>query len=63
MPSARHRPAEAVMNWFLWPGEKLCDIVGLTKPDDRQGFRIFANMIVWGVVIVGIAVAVGMWTS
>lgn len=49
------------MGWLLWPGEKLCDWLGLTRPDDRQGFRIFANMVIWGLVIVAAAVVAGNW--
>jgi hypothetical protein len=47
------------MNWFLWPGDKVCDLLRLTNPDDRQGFRIFANMIIWGAGIVVAAVLFG----
>ncbi len=43
------------MRWILWPGEKACDLVGLTAADDRQGFRTFVNMIVWGFAIVAAA--------
>lgn len=49
------------MTWLLWPGEKICDLIGLTDPDARLGFRIFANMIIWGVVIVGTALVYGRW--
>ncbi len=51
---------EVPMNWFLWPGNWLCDRLGLNDPDDRQAFRLFANMIVWSLVIVLAAVAFGM---
>jgi hypothetical protein len=47
------------MNWFLWPGDKLCDLFGLTRPDDRVGFRTFANVVIWGLVIVVAAVVYG----
>ncbi|HIJ62466.1 MAG TPA: hypothetical protein HPQ04_07215 [Rhodospirillaceae bacterium] len=47
------------MNWFLWPGDRLCDVLGLREAGDRQGFRTFANIIIWGVVIVGTAIFVG----
>ncbi|MBY0429595.1 MAG: hypothetical protein K2Q10_00235 [Rhodospirillales bacterium] len=40
------------MKWFLWPGDRVCDLLGLRDPDDRQAFRLFANMIIWGFVIV-----------
>ncbi len=43
------------MNWFLWPGDRICDLVGLTDPDDRQLLRLFANMVIWGAVIVAVA--------
>lgn len=43
------------MNWFLWPGERVCDLAGLRDPDDRQVMRLFANMIIWGAVIVAVA--------
>lgn len=46
------------MNWFLWPGEKACDLVGLTDPDDRLGFRLFVNLIFWNLVMVLVAVVV-----
>jgi hypothetical protein len=39
------------MNWFLWPGDRICDLLHLSAADDRQAFRTFANIIVWGVVI------------
>ncbi len=45
------------MNWFLWPGNKVCDLVGLHDPDDRQVLRLFANMIIWGAAIVVTALA------
>ena len=48
-----------MMNWFLWPGDRLCDLVGLREASDRQGFRTFANIIIWGIVIVALAIAVG----
>jgi hypothetical protein len=51
------------MNWFLWPGDKVCDLLGLTDPDDRQGFRTFANMIIWGAVIVGAALVMGRYVA
>ena len=47
------------MNWLIWPGEKICDLLHLTDPDARLGFRIFANMIIWGVVIVAAAIVYG----
>lgn len=48
------------MNWFLWPGNRLCDLLGLRDRDDRQAFRLFANMIFWSLVIVLAAVLFGM---
>lgn len=51
------------MNWFLWPGNRLCDLLKLTNPDDRQAFRLFSNMIIWSVVIVLAAVGVGFVTG
>lgn len=48
------------MNWFLWPGDKVCDLLHLTNPDDRQAMRLFANMIIWGTVIVGVAVIIAV---
>lgn len=49
------------MKWFLWPGDRVCDLLGLTDPDDRQGFRTFANMIIWGIVIVCLAFVFGKY--
>lgn len=51
----------AAMNWFLWPGDRLCDLLGLRNADDRQAFRLFSNMIIWSLVIVMIAVLVGLF--
>ena len=51
------------MKWFLWPGERLCDLVGLKDLDDRLGFRLFANIIVWSLLIVLIALAYGIYGS
>lgn len=51
------------MNWFLWPGNRLCDLLGLRNADDRQAFRLFSNMIIWSLVIVMIAVLVGLFGS
>lgn len=45
------------MRWFLWPGDKVCDLLRLQSPDDRQAFRVFSNMIIWGAVIVLTALA------
>jgi hypothetical protein len=49
------------MNWFLWPGERLCDLLGLKNADDRLGFRMFANVIVWSLLIVLAAVVYGIY--
>lgn len=46
------------MKWLLWPGERVCDLVGLEDPDDRQGLRLFANVVIWGAVIVIAALVV-----
>ena len=51
------------MNWFLWPGDRVCDLLNLHNPDDRQGFRTFANVIIWGVVIVFGAFIFGKYFS
>lgn len=40
------------MNWFLWPGERVCDLVGLHDPEGRIVLRLFFNMIIWGAVVV-----------
>lgn len=48
------------MNWFLWPGETVCNLLGLRDPDDRQVMRLFANMIIWGVAVVSAAVVYGL---
>lgn len=48
------------MNWFLWPGNWLCDRLGLRDSGDRQAFRLFSNMIFWSLVIVSAAVAWGL---
>lgn len=40
------------MNWFLWPGDKVCDLLRLKDANDRHAFRVFANMIIWGFGIV-----------
>lgn len=45
------------MRWFLWPGDKACDLLHLHAPDDRQVFRLFVNMIFWGAAIVIVALA------
>jgi hypothetical protein len=49
-----------VMKWFLWPGNRLCDLLGLTDADDRQAFRLFSNMIFWSLIIVVAALGLGM---
>lgn len=49
------------MNWFLWPGDRICDLLKLREQSDRQAFRTFANMIVWGVVIVVAALVYGKY--
>ena len=49
------------MNWLLWPGERLCDLIGLKNADDRLGFRLFVNAIFWGLVVVLAAVVYGLW--
>lgn len=46
------------MNWLLWPGERVCDLVGLTDPDDRQVLRLFVNTVAWGAIVVVVAVLV-----
>lgn len=51
------------MNWFLWPGDRVCDMLKLSDPNDRQAFRTFANMIIWGLVIVIAALLFGKWAS
>lgn len=43
------------MNWFLWPGERVCDLVGLHDPEGRVVLRLFFNMIIWGTVVVLLA--------
>jgi hypothetical protein len=48
------------MNWFLWPGDRVCDLLKLRDPDDRQAFRTFANTIIWGILIVILAVIYGV---
>lgn len=53
-------PNSRVMNWFLWPGERVCDLVGLRDPEDRQVLRMFANTIIWGAVVVAAAVVYGL---
>ncbi len=47
------------MNWFLWPGDRVCDLLHLRDPDDRQAFRTFANIIIWGAAIVIAALLAG----
>jgi hypothetical protein len=51
------------MRWILWPGEKICDLLRLRDAEDRLGFRMFANMIVWGMVIVAAAVVYGRYIA
>lgn len=51
------------MDWFLWPGERLCDLIGLTDPEDRQVLRLFANTIIWGAMVVAAAVLWGAVTG
>ena len=51
------------MKWFLWPGDRVCDLLGLVDPDDRVGFRTFANMIIWGAAIVIAALIFGKYLS
>ncbi|MBF0304930.1 MAG: hypothetical protein HQL38_20030 [Alphaproteobacteria bacterium] len=46
------------MKWLLWPGDRICDALGLRDPDDRQTLRLFANTVVWSAVIVLVALIV-----
>jgi hypothetical protein len=45
-------------DWFFKPGDMVCDLIRLEKPDDRQVMRVFANMIIWGAVVVVFAIIV-----
>jgi len=49
------------MKWFLWPGDCVCNLIGLQNANDRQAFRTFSNIIIWGFVIVLGAVVLGFW--
>jgi hypothetical protein len=51
------------MNWFLWPGDRICDLLKLRDSDDRQAFRTFANLIVWGIAVVAASLVVGRLTA
>tara|TARA_R110002072_G_scaffold2233_15_gene18405 strand:- start:2997 stop:3149 length:153 start_codon:yes stop_codon:yes gene_type:complete len=43
---------------FLLPGDLVCNAVGFVgESDHRQILRSFANMLIWGAVGVGIALA------
>jgi len=32
------------MEWFLWPRDKLCDLVGLTDPDEARNVELGAGL-------------------
>lgn len=47
------------MQWFLFPGDQICDLAGVPKESDhRQVLRSFINMMVWSAVSIGVALYV-----
>ncbi len=44
---------------FLLPGDLLCDAAGLEREGpNRQVLRSFFNMMIWGAIMIGIAILV-----
>jgi len=47
---------ENVMRFFIFPGDRAADLVGLEEGSEhRQVFRMFANTVIWGAIGVTMA--------
>ena len=50
----------AVLWFFLLPGDLISDRLGVTEDNDRDLVRMLANSLFWiGIVVIGLAI----WTS
>lgn len=46
---------------FLYPGDRICDLVGVPADSDhRQVLRSFLNMIIWSAIAIAIALALAL---
>lgn len=51
---------DAIVWLFIFPGDLVCDRLGITKEENRDLVRMLINGLIWiAVVIVGLAI----WTS
>ncbi len=46
--------SDKIASIVLWPGEKVCDILGIEGDDHRLILRLWANLIIYGIVSLSI---------
>ena len=44
------KTSDKIASVVLWPGEKVCDILAIEGDDHRLILRLWANLIIYGIV-------------
>lgn len=55
---AAMRKTDKVAAVLLWPGNKVCDLLGVEGDDHRLILRLWVNLIVYSIVSLSIVLAV-----
>ena len=42
--------SDKIAKILLWPGEKVCDITGIKGEDHRLILRVYANLVIYGII-------------
>jgi hypothetical protein len=49
---------DKVASVLLWPGNKVCDLLGVEGDDHRLILRLWANLIIYGIISLSIMLTV-----
>lgn len=52
------KTADKIANVFLWPGNKVCDLLNVKGDDHRLILRLWSNLILYGIVAFAVALMV-----
>ena len=44
------KTSDKIANVLLWPGNKICDLLGVEGEDHRLILRVFMNLLIYGVL-------------
>jgi len=45
---------DKIASVLLWPGNKICDLLGIEGDDHRLILRLWANLIIYGIISLSI---------